>query len=102
MKLMKLPMGLPIDSIEDVTHLLGTLIATLQDEYVLFTTSDGPSDYQETLSHLNKDLNGYIETYEDWKSQARTQEQKLALDKMLHYIEQADILIAQAAKVSLH
>lgn len=102
MKLIKVPLGLPISSLKHVTGLLASFIVLLQNEQELFGTATSHEDYMETIDYLYDDLNGYTETYEDWMLQAKTEEQKIGLTYMHEYIEKAQILLSKAGKVHSH
>lgn len=101
MKLARLPEGLPIDAVHDVTSLLTTLIASLKSREV-FLNADNIEDYNETLSCLEEDVDECISMYKSWQQEPNASDYEVALAKMEKYIAEADALIRQANAEVVH
>ena len=92
MKLRQFPQDLPIEAVEGVTSILGTLIASLKID-ALFATADDLADYQETLQELNRDLMDCFKLYDDWLYDADSVKFKAELDKMELYLQEVKALL---------
>lgn len=101
MKLRKFPDDLPIEAVEGVTSILGTLIASLQAN-ALFAESKSLADYQETIENLNRDLKDCEKLHEEWQHEPDADAFKAALAKMHIYLNQAKSLIDQVPQRTVH
>ena len=96
MKLYKLPESLPIESISQVTSLLGTLIGSLRSKEI-FLGSQNAWDYNETLTCLREDLAECTEMYDSWLLEDNASEFKAELNRMQMFLAEAEALLKQAA-----
>ncbi len=101
MKLQRLPEGLPIEAVEDVTSLLGTLIASLKSREI-FMEADNIIDYNETLTCLEEDVDEYLYMYRSWQQEPNAGDYEIALARMQKYIAEANILLQQANAEIIH
>lgn len=92
MQLIKMIDNLPIDTIGDVTSILGTLIAMVKTPE-LFADSEDMIDYLETIEHLKRDLKDCFTLYENWQHEPNAAEFEGALAKMESYLHEAQALL---------
>ena len=98
MKLRQFPQDLPIEAVDGVTSILGTLIATLKID-TPFATADDFIDYQETLQELNRDLKDCFNLYDEWLHDPDWAKFKAELDKMELYLEEVRALLQKNFKM---
>ena len=98
MKLIQFPKDLPIEAVEGVTSILGTLIASLKMD-APFASATNLADYQETLQELNRDLMDCFHLYDEWQHDPDSAKFKIALDKMDDHLQQAKALLNNGFKV---
>jgi len=100
MKLRQFPKDLPIEAVEGVTSILGTLIASLRMD-APFASTTNLADYQETLQELNRDLMDCFNLYDEWQHDADSSKFKAELDKMESYLQEVKFLL-ETNKISIH
>jgi ribosomal protein L30E len=93
-----MPEDLPIEAIDSVTSILGTLI-TMVKAKEFFVGSKDMADYQETIARLRNDLNHCFILYENWQEEAESDESKASLAKMEVYLHEARTLLREASGV---
>lgn len=92
MKLLKFSLDLPIEAVEDVTSILGTLIGMLKTGDV-FAEAESRADYQETLEELNRDLADCYTLYEEWMHEPKAATFKDSLVRMNIFLIEAKKLL---------
>ena len=99
-KLLELTEDLPIEAINDVILVVGTVIASVNSG-ALFLQAEDLTDYNETITDLNHDLAACAHMYENWQYEPGANKFKEALAKMQIYLSEARALL-KASFGNLH